>query len=244
MKALRRILVLVLLITGLALSAGSVRAQQFSPPLPPGITPEWAPIPGAPGVQHAPNTNTDLFRYGQRYYFQHDNKWYQSRNIAGPWQKVKNVPRSFRQIQSNYFRQPPEWAPFMPQLPPGLTPQWTSVPGAPGVNYAPNANADLFRYGQRYYYQHDGRWYQTRNMAGPWHRVKDVPQSFRRIEAPYFKQPPGWAKGKKTGWGDASMPPGQMKKYEQGQHMPPGQMKEQEGGGQHGFPGQKNKHDR
>jgi hypothetical protein len=53
---------LVVLITGLTLSAASVRAQQFSPPLPPGITPEWAPIPGAPGVHYAPNANTDLFR--------------------------------------------------------------------------------------------------------------------------------------------------------------------------------------
>ena len=96
------------------------------------------------------------------------------------------------------------------------------------MHYAPNANTDLFRYGQRYYYQHDGKWYQGRNMAGPWQRVQDVPRSFRQIEAPYFKQPPGWAKGKKTGWGEASMPPGQMKKQEGGQHMPPGQMKKQE----------------
>lgn len=142
MQVLFRVLMLVFFITGLVLSAGSVRAQQFSPPLPPDFRPQWAPIPGAPGVQHAPN-----------------------------------------------------------------------------------ANADLFSYGQRYYYQQDGRWYQARNTAGPWQRVKDVPRSFRRIESPYFKQPPGWAKGKKTGWGDASMPPGQMKKYEGGQHMPPGQMK-------------------
>jgi hypothetical protein len=28
------------------------------------------------------------------------------------------------------------------------------------------------------------------------------------------KQPPGWTKGKKTGWGGAHMPPGQMKKYD------------------------------
>ena len=159
MQALTRILMLAVLITGLTLSAASVSAQQFSPPLPPNITPQWTPIPGAPGVQHAPNTN-----------------------------------------------------------------------------------ADLFRYGQRYYYQDEGKWYQGRDMAGPWQRVQDVPRSFRRIEAPYFKQPPGWAKGKKTGWGEGSMPPGQMKKYDQGQHMSPGQMKKHEGG-QHGSPGQKNNHD-
>jgi hypothetical protein len=145
MQALFRVLMLVFLITGLAFSAASVKAQQFSLPLPPGIIPEWVPIPGVPGVHYAPNTNTDLFRYGQRYYYQDDGKWYRAGNLAGPWQGVRNVPRSFR-----------------------------------------------------------------------------------KIDAPYFKQPPGWAKGKKTGWGGASMPPGQMKKYDQGQHMPPGQMKKQD----------------
>jgi hypothetical protein len=114
---------------------------------------------------------------------------------------------------------------FSPPLPRDLTPQWDPIPGAPGVQHAPNTNSDLFRYGQRYYYQHEGKWYQARNTAGPWKKVKDVPRSFRQIEAPYFKQPPGWAKGKKSGWSDASMPPGQMKKYEGSQHMPPGQMK-------------------
>jgi hypothetical protein len=131
---------------------------------------------------------------------------------------------------------------FIPQLLSGLILQWAQVPGAPGVQYAPNANADVFRYGNRYYYQHhDGTWYQGRDIAGPWQRIQDVPRSFHQIEAPYFKQPPGWAKGKKTGWGGGSMPPGQMKKYDQGQHIPPGQMKKYEGG-QHMPPGQMKKH--
>jgi hypothetical protein len=26
-------------------------------------------------------------------------------------------------------------------------------------------------------------------------------------------RPPGWSKGKKTGWGDCGLPPGQAKKY-------------------------------
>jgi hypothetical protein len=125
------------------------------------------------------------------------------------------------------------------QLLTGVNPQWAPIPGAPGVQYAPNANADLFRYGQSYYYQHDGNWYQGRDMAGPWHRVQDVPQSFRRIEAPYFRQPPGWAKGNKTGWKGDNMPPGQRKKYEGDQHVYHGQVNNHEGG-QHAYQGQKN----
>jgi len=127
---------------------------------------------------------------------------------------------------------------FIPQLLSGLIPQWAPIPGAPGVHYAPNANTDLFRYGQSYYYQHDGKWYQGRSISGPWQRVQSVPRSFHQIEAPYFKQPPGWAKGRKTGGGEAPMPPGQMKKPEEGQHMPQGQMKKPEEG-QHMPPGQR-----
>jgi hypothetical protein len=118
------------------------------------------------------------------------------------------------------------------QLLSGLNPQWAQIPGAPGVQYAPNANADLFRYENRYYYQHnDGSWYQGQDMSGPWHRVQNVPQSFHRIEAPYFRQPPGWAKGNKTGWKGDNLPPGQRKKYEGDQH---GQMNKQKEG-QHAY---------
>jgi len=93
------------------------------------------------------------------------------------------------------------------------------------VHYAPNANTDLFRYGQRYYYQHDdGNGIRARTLQGPGKGSRCSPE-FSPDRGPYFKQPPGWAKGKKTGWGGTPMPPGQMKKQEEGQHMPPGQMK-------------------
>ena len=96
----------------------------------------------------------------------------------------------------------------------GLNPQWAQVPGAPGVQYAPNTNTDLFRYDNRYYYQHEGSWYRGSNFNGPWQRVQNVPRRFHQIEAPYFRHPPGWAKGNKAGWKGDNMPPGQRKKYD------------------------------
>ena len=171
-------------------------------------------------MQHAPNANADLFRYGQRYYYQQDGRWYQARNMAGPWQRVKDVPRSFRQVEAPYFKQPPEWAAYRPQLPSGLTPQWTPIPGAPGVHYAPNANTDLFRYGQSYYYQHDGKWYQTRNMAGPWQGLRTSPRVFagsRPLILSSLQDGPR----EENGLGRRLHPPGQMKKYER-QHIPQG----------------------
>ncbi|HEX9882516.1 MAG TPA: hypothetical protein VGA79_00995 [Desulfobaccales bacterium] len=113
----------------------------------------------------------------------------------------------------------------VPVIPPG-TPHWAPVPGVAGVQYAPNIRADLFRYQGAYYCQYGGRWYRGGAAQGPWSVVQGPPQVFRRIEAPYFKVPPGWARGKKTGWGRAHVPPGQMKKLQYGGgHIPPGQLK-------------------
>ena len=106
----------------------------------------------------------------------------------------------------------------------GPAPQWTGVPGAGGVEYAPNLGQDIFRLAEKYYYWNQGRWYQGSQYSGPWNPIPQPPSALYRVEAPYFKTPPGWAQGKKTGWGGAPMPPGQMKKLQQ-PHMPPGQMK-------------------
>ncbi len=112
-------------------------------------------------------------------------------------------------------------------VPPQVAPQWAPVPGAPGISYAPNLPSDLFRYGGNYYYQYQGSWYQGRAVNGPWAPCQQIPQPFYQVQAPYFNSPPGWAKGRKTGWGGAPMPPGQMKKQEGGK-IPPGQMKKYE----------------
>ncbi len=119
----------------------------------------------------------------------------------------------------------PAWA--GPPLPPPLlaAPQWAPVPGVAGVQYAPGQALDLFQYGRSYYCLQQGQWFQTYGLGGAWVPARNIPQAFYQIQAPYFKTPPGWARGRKTGWGGAPMPPGQMKKYEGGPHIPPGQMK-------------------
>jgi hypothetical protein len=114
-------------------------------------------------------------------------------------------------------------APLLPPLPVGV--QWAPVPGVSGVQYAPDLGLDVFRYGRAFYCFNQGLWYLTHGPQGPWVQTRSIPQPFYRIQAPYFKNPPGWARGRKTGWGGAPMPPGQMKKYEGGPHIPPGQMK-------------------
>jgi hypothetical protein len=120
---------------------------------------------------------------------------------------------------------------FVPPWAPNLAPQWSPVPQVPGVSYVPGFGSDLFRHGKRYYVYQDGRWYRGKHLNGPWKGIKNPPQAFYGIGPTYFKSPPGWARGNKTGWQGQPMPPGQMKKYEQGGGLPPGQMKKLERGG-------------
>jgi hypothetical protein len=120
---------------------------------------------------------------------------------------------------------------FVPPWAPNLAPQWAPIPQVPGVSYVPNLGYDLFRQGKHFYVYQDGRWYRGKHLNGPWKGMKNPPRGFSNIGPAYFKSPPGWAKGQKTGWGGQALPPGQMKKYEPGGALPPGQMKKLERGG-------------
>jgi hypothetical protein len=114
---------------------------------------------------------------------------------------------------------------YVPPPPTQLAPRWAPVPQAPNVYYAPNLGQDLFRYGNQFYYFSQGLWQIARALTGPWQVIQNPPQAFYNVPQEYFQTPPGWAHGRKTGWGGRGMPPGQMKKYGPGGFMPPGQMK-------------------
>lgn len=72
-------------------------------------------------------------------------------------------------------------------VPPGVKPQWTKVPGAPQVSWAPNLPTDVFRYRGAYYFFWAGYLYRGRAPQGPWQGVEKVPQVFYRVDPAYFK---------------------------------------------------------
>jgi hypothetical protein len=72
-------------------------------------------------------------------------------------------------------------------VPPGVKPQWTKVPGAPAVSWAPNLPTDVFRYRGAYYFFWEGYFYRGRTPQGPWKAVEKVPQVFYRVDPAYFK---------------------------------------------------------
>lgn len=111
---------------------------------------------------------------------------------------------------------------------PADPPRWTPIPDLPGVEYAPNIGQDLFRYRGCFYNFFNGAWLRASEPRGPWVEVRELPWAFYNIQAPYFKVPPGWAKGRKAGWGSSPMPPGQMKKFNRGP-VHPGRAKKKGG---------------
>jgi hypothetical protein len=104
-----------------------------------------------------------------------------------------------------------------PAVPPVIQvqPIWKPISRVPGVEYVPTLHHDLFRYQNNYYCWHDNRWFQGKNYGGPWTAIQSPPPAFTQIAPNYWKTPPGWAHGKKTGWRGQPLPPGQMKKLQQ-----------------------------
>ncbi|MBM4300007.1 MAG: hypothetical protein FJ121_00520 [Deltaproteobacteria bacterium] len=72
-------------------------------------------------------------------------------------------------------------------VPPDLKPQWTQVPGAPQVSWAPNLPTDVFRYRGNYYFFWENYLYRGHAPQGPWKAVVKVPKVFYDLDPSYFK---------------------------------------------------------
>ncbi len=72
-------------------------------------------------------------------------------------------------------------------VPPYVRPEWTPVPNASGVYYAPNLPTDVFRHGGKYYFFWEGYLYRASKPKGPWKSVTKVPDWFSEIDPALFK---------------------------------------------------------
>jgi hypothetical protein len=67
---------------------------------------------------------------------------------------------------------------------------------------------------QDQYYQPPQRYQHHETRRERKKRERYERQQAKRAHHDRDKHPPGWAEGKKAGWGEAPMPPGQMKKHD------------------------------
>jgi hypothetical protein len=72
-------------------------------------------------------------------------------------------------------------------VPPGVKPQWTQVPGATPVSWAPNLPTDVFHYRGKYYFFWEEIFYSGPKPEGPWKVVQKVPRVFYDVDPAYFK---------------------------------------------------------
>lgn len=116
-------------------------------PVPPHVKPRWAPVPGTPGVDYAPNLPTDLFRYRRKYYFFWSGYFYQGSKPGGPWKSMQQVPPVFYDIDPAYFKTVKQEGTAVPtgtgkgpkmletpppaEVTPGAPPETESAPAAP-----------------------------------------------------------------------------------------------------------------
>jgi hypothetical protein len=128
-------LLLVLLFTAAAIPAGAqdIRIN----PVPPHVKPQWTPVPGASGVDYAPNLSVDLFRYKSQFYLFWAGLLFKSHQPQGPWSLVKDTPPFFYQIDPKYFKtvkqpaaKPPASTPAAPAPEPSA-PETTPAPERP-----------------------------------------------------------------------------------------------------------------
>ena len=119
-------------------------------------------------------------------------------------------------------------------VPPNLKPQWTQVPGAPQVSWAPNLPTDVFRYRGKYYFFWGNFFYQGPRPEGPWKLVVKVPEVFYNVDPAYFKTV------KKAGEAPAapgeSTPPPKAKMIEIPPTAPPAQAPPEPGSAPSGSP--------
>jgi len=101
----------VLLALFTVLSAGAALAQMPPPPppLPPGVSPHWTPAPGNYRVAYAPNIPSDLFWYGNHYYYCYRGYWYRSKSLYGRWHPVRHLPRGIYRIHRSAFKYGRPW---------------------------------------------------------------------------------------------------------------------------------------
>ncbi|MGI9455387.1 MAG: hypothetical protein ACR2NU_02435, partial [Aeoliella sp.] len=59
---------------------------------------------GGPGLEYVPDTESDLFRFEQRYYYLVSGRWFRSAMLRGPWEHVENLPDVFAEIPSDHVK--------------------------------------------------------------------------------------------------------------------------------------------
>lgn len=169
-------------------------------------TPVLQPVPGTGGLAVVANTERDLFRLGERWYFLAAGRWFSAERLDGDWTAADELPDAFARIPPDHGRahvrrsvpgtRESALAYLEATLPQARV---VAADGAPGetVTYAGaprfepiegteleravNTAFAVIRHNNAYYLNHEAAWYRAENPEGPWRATLVVPEEIYAI---------------------------------------------------------------
>lgn len=210
----------------LAISARWPRVTEAYPPVVPARAPariivslepaELVSMDGAPrlravgnqGLEQVTNTAAPLFRLEARWFFLAAGRWFEARELDGPWTAVDSLPAAFGGIPEDDIAAgvrravPGTMEATMALLEASLPyenrvtdsvadalqvayagrPQFVSITGT-RLARAVNSPFTIIRHNNFYYLCHDAAWFLSASPTGPWQLARDVPQAIYDIPA-------------------------------------------------------------
>ena len=160
------------------------------------------------GVRYASNTESDLFNYGDRWYFLVSGRWFSSSDLNGQWQAVKDLPDAFEQIPSNHKKahvlysvpgtRQAKLALIEAALPrrtsvakgaaAELEVRWAGEPRFEAIETTLlqrglNTPFQVIKHNNFYYLCFEGAWFLSSSPHGPWKVAQRIPDEIYRIPA-------------------------------------------------------------
>ena len=146
------------------------------------------------------------------FYFLVAGRWFKSGGLAGPWTfATPNLPAEFKKIPIEHERSRVLVSvPGTPQANEAIQlasiprtakvskkdtkapeviysgdagPQFKTIEGAQGLQYAVNTDKDIIKFGDLYYMCFQGVWFMSRAATGPWEVASSVPKEIYTIPA-------------------------------------------------------------
>jgi hypothetical protein len=162
---------------------------------------------GAAGLEYVDDTDNDVFRYENMYYYLVSGRWFSATVLRGPWEHVKTLPEVFATIPKDHEKahvlaavpntQESRLAVLEASIPrkatisrdagkdvsvyyQGEEALFEEIPGTE-VERALNSPNDVLRYENSYYLCDNAVWYVSMNPEGPWIVADSIPAEIYSI---------------------------------------------------------------
>ncbi len=173
--------------------------------------PIWVPIEKT-GIEFLINTNWDLLREKGKekgpYYLRYNTNWLTSNSFKGPWTWAKSLPKGLKKLPKDK-----NWKAVHNALPKDLDkieppkgpvpkvfytdepaelilfdgpPKWEPI-GKTGLQYGVNTKEEVFKLNDKYYVLFSGRWFEAKDLSGPWKWTTKLPKAFLNIPKDHKK---------------------------------------------------------